>query len=137
MQLTRFDRWLLESFIQETHIFTLSTPEKVPRGIREIPMRDTPGRRFQHHYVSRSERRTNQFIASLRENGQMFSTQVSDRSTWYAPLIAPKGKSVTWRMVWIVITCVGVFYATMYFRSLWSSPQFQENLKDAREVLKN
>ncbi|WAC21562.1 hypothetical protein OVA24_09215 [Luteolibacter sp. SL250] len=135
MQLTRFDRWLLESFIQETHIYTLSPPASVPRGIRELPMPDTPGRRYQHHFVARSEGAANRLITTLRENGQMFSTQVVDRQCWYTPFIAPKGKSVTWRLVWILLTCVGLFYATMFLRYLLTNPEFIGNLKDAIKIL--
>jgi len=39
MQLTRFDRWLREKYVYETHIHTLRPPESLPAGIqtREIP----------------------------------------------------------------------------------------------------
>jgi hypothetical protein len=136
MQLTRFDRWLLESFVQETHIYTLSPPEHLPRGIKDVPLADTPGRRFQHHYVARSESAANRLITTLRQNGQMFSTQVVDRQSWYTPFIAPKGKSVTWRVVWIILTCIGLFYATMFLRHLLTDPDFIENVKDAIKILK-
>lgn len=137
MQLTRLDRWLLESFVQETHIYTLSPPASLPSGIREIPMPDAPGRRFQHHFVARNGRAAERLIATLRQAGQMFSTQVVERHSWYSPLIAPKGRSATWRVVWIMLTCIGLFFTTMYFRSLWNNPEFMENLRDAKEVLKN
>jgi len=136
MQLTRFDRWLLESFVQETHVYTLSEPVSVPRGIREIPMPDTPGRRYQHHYVASSEGAANRLIATLREHGQMFSTQVVDRQRWYTPFIAPKGKSVTWRLVWIFLTCLGLFYATVFLRHLLTNPEFIKNLEDTIKLLK-
>ncbi|RYD38013.1 MAG: hypothetical protein EOP87_02385 [Verrucomicrobiaceae bacterium] len=137
MQLTRFDRWLLESFVQETHIYTLSLPASVPSGIVELPMPDMPGRRFQHHFVARSESAADRLITTLREGGQMFSTQVVDRRTWYTPLIAPKGKSVTWRVVWIILTGVGLFYVTMFLRYLLGNPAVMENLRDAVETLKS
>jgi hypothetical protein len=136
MQLTRFDRWLLESFAQETHIYTLSPAASLPKGIREVPMQDTPGRRYQHHYIARSESAAHHLITTLRESGQMFSTQVVDRHRWYTPFIAPRGKSVTWRMVWILLTCVSVFYGTMFLRSLFTDPLFMENVKDAINIMK-
>lgn len=137
MQLTRFDRWLLESFIQETHIYTLSPPPSLPRGIREIPMPENPSRRYQHHFASRKGKATNKLIAMLRQSGQMFSTQVVERPVWYAPFIAPKGRSVTWRLVWGVLTCIGVFWVTIYLKGLWDNPEFRNNLIDAKKVLEN
>ena len=56
MQLTRFDRWLREKFVYETHIQTLRPPESVPAGIRIVELPDAPGKRFKHLFVARNSR---------------------------------------------------------------------------------
>ncbi len=136
MQLTRLDRWLLEEFVQETHVYTLSPPSAVPRGVREIPLPDTPGRRFQHHFVASNVRTADLLIATLRQGGQMFSTNVVERRAWYVPLIAPKGSSVTWRVVWIILISISSLTATSYLRKLWANPELRKTLSEAIETLK-
>ena len=136
MQLTRFDRWLLEEFVHETHLYTLRPPSAVPKTIREVPVPDTPGRRFQHHFIAKNTKAADAFIAGLREAGLMFSTHISESRAWYVPLIAPKGRSVTWRVAWIIVAVIGTLTATSGLRRLWSNPEFQKNLHESIEILK-
>lgn len=131
MQLTRFDRWLLEEFVLETHIYTISAPSSIPRRIREIPVANTPGRRFQHHFVAPDSKSTDALVAVLKASGQMFSTQVTDRKAWYVPIIAPKGKSFTWRLVWGFTICNALFFGSIYLSQFWNDPVLRENIMDA------
>ena len=136
MQLTRFDRWLLEEFVLETHIYTLSKPPSIPRGIREIPVPDTPGRRFQHHFVAADSKSTDALVSVLKASGQMFSTQVHDRKAWYVPIIAPKGQSLTWRLIWIIsignLTAFGIRYLSQF----WEDPVLRKNIMEAIDIFK-
>lgn len=134
MQLTRFDRWLLEEFVLETHVYTLSAPPSLPRGIREIPVPDTPGRRFQHHFVAFDSKSSDALMAVLKTNGQMFSTQVTERKAWYVPIIAPKGKSLTWRLVWIASTAVAIISGISYLSRFWNDPELRQNIFDAIKI---
>lgn len=136
MQLTRFDRWLREKFVYETHIHTLRPPVSLPAGIRVVQMPDIPGRRYKHLFVARTTKQANQLIRVLKEESQMYTTQVQDRKAWYIPYIAPKGKSVTWRVISIILICISIFTALLYVRDLMDNPTFQENLQDAIKVLK-
>ncbi len=136
MQLTRFDRWLRKRFIYETHIYTLSPPAGVPRGVRSVPLPDQPGRRFNHLFVARDERLADSFIARLKADNQMFATRVVNRKTWLAPLIAPEGKSFTWKCIWIVTAGSGGLLVSRGVKALWDNPEVQRNLIDALEVLK-
>ena len=52
MQLTRFDRWLREKFVYETHIQTLRSPDSIPAGMRAEELPDAPGRRYKHLFVA-------------------------------------------------------------------------------------
>jgi hypothetical protein len=135
MQLTRFDRWLIEEFVHETHIHTMSPPPSLPRGVREIPVPETQGRRFRYHYVTYNPRKARVLADLLKDHGQLFSTHVMNRRKWYVPLIAPEGKSVTWRLVWILFICVSGLIGTTYLHRLWSDGTFQENFFDAIKTL--
>ena len=136
MQLTRFDRWLRESFVYETHIKTLRAPEKVPRGIRAKKLPDTPGVRFKHLFIARNTKTADAFIASLRDANLMFFTSVEDRKAWFVPWIAPKNKSLTWILTWIAVATTSTFYATKYLVGLFSQPEIRKMFAEAFEVLK-
>jgi hypothetical protein len=137
MQLTRFDRWLLEEFVHETHIYTISEPVAVPRGVRSQPVPDTPGRRFNFHYIASNPRAAHALANVLKDHGQMFSSRVVNRRAWYVPIIAPAGKSITWRCVWIAFICVSSFFTVTYLGRLWRDETFQENFRDAIKTLRS
>lgn len=136
MQLTRLDRWLRERFVYETHIYTLRLPETVPAGIIAEELPEAPGRRFKHRFILRSDAEASALIEQLRDGGQMFTTRVVDREAWYVPLIAPKGKSVTWWFVWLGITLVGVLSLIHLGRLAWANPELRKNVAEAVEILK-
>jgi hypothetical protein len=136
MQLTRFDRWLLEEFVHETHIYTLSAPASVPPGIKELPKPDAPGTRFQHHFVAKKSQPAEALIGILKDNGQMFSTQVIDRRAWYVPIIAPHGKSITWRAIWIIVTIVSLLSLSAYLKQFLANPELRQNVIDAIKTLR-
>ena len=56
MQLTRFDRWLREKYVYETHIHTLRPPESLPAGIQTRNIPDVPGKRYKHLFVASRSR---------------------------------------------------------------------------------
>ncbi|KAB2639581.1 MAG: hypothetical protein DVB26_06695 [Verrucomicrobia bacterium] len=136
MQLTRFDRWLRERFVYETHIKTLRAPEAVPKGIRAQPLPDIPGVRFKHLFVARNTQLADSFIASLREANLMFFTSVVDRKAWFVPWIAPKNKSLTWILAWIVLASISACYVVGYLVNLLSQPALRQMLAEAIETLK-
>jgi hypothetical protein len=136
MQLTRFDRWLRKRFVYETHIYTMRPPEEIPAGIIAEELPDTPGRRFRHRFIARKPELADQVISFLKGNNMMFTTRVVDRSAWYVPLIAPKGKSLTYWLAWSIITTVAVFGIASGLRKLWAMPGIRDNVIDAMNVLK-
>ena len=136
MQLTRFDRWLRERFVYETHIKTLRAPEAVPKGIRSQQLPDIPGVRFKHLFIARNTKLADSFIASLRDANLMFFTAVVDRKAWFVPWIAPKNKSLTWTLAWIVLASTASFYVAAYLIALLSQPEVRKMLAEAVEVLK-
>ena len=136
MQLTRLDRWILEHFVHETQIYTMREPEEVPKGFRHEELPDTPGRKFAHLYSTRSTRRAESLIHILKEGGQMFTTRVIDREVWYAPLLAPKGKSVTWWVFWKIVGAIGITLTLLTLKSLWDNPEVRANVMDSIRIFK-
>ncbi len=136
MQLTRFDRWLREKFVYELHIQTLRPPESIPAGIRAIDLPDTPGKRYKHLYIADSSKAADELIGQLKENSQMYTTQVIDREAWYVPFVAPKNKSVTWWLFSLAIISTSVFFALLYLKSLVEDPEFRKNFMEALEIMK-
>jgi hypothetical protein len=137
MQLTRFDRWLREKYVYETHIHTLRLPESVPRGIRTVELPDVPGKRYKHLFVAGSSQLADELIGELKANGQMYTTQIVDRKTWYVPFIAPKNKSITWWLISSVFIAISVFTVLIYLKGLTEDPEFRKNFMEALKLLKS
>ena len=136
MQLTRFDRWLREKFVYETHIHTLRLPESLPAGILSVELPDTPGKRYKHLFVAKSSRAADELIYQLKENSQMYSTQIVDRDTWYVPFIAPKEKSVTWWLFSVAFMTTCAFFVLLYIKGLVEDPEFRKNFTEALKIMK-
>jgi hypothetical protein len=137
MQLTRFDRWLREKFVYETHIHTLRPPESLPAGIREVEIPDIPGKRYKHLFVAGSSRQADALISRLKENGQMYTTQIVDRESWYVPFIAPKDKSVSWWLISVVVITVSSFFALLYLKGFVEDPEFRKNFMESLKLFKS
>jgi hypothetical protein len=136
MQLTRFDRWLREKFVYETHIHTLRPPQSIPAGIRTVEIPDIPGKRYKHLFVADSSELADALISQLREDSQMYTTQIVDKQSWYVPFIAPKDKSVTWWLFSAAVITVSVFFALIYLKGLTEDPEFRKNISEAMKILK-
>ena len=136
MQLTRIDRWLREKYVYETHIHTLRPVESVPKDVRVVEIPDVPGKRYKHLFIASTGAGADALIAHLKENSQMYTTQIVDRDEWFVPFLVPKGKSVTWGMAFIILASVAAFFVLLYLKSLMFDPGFQKSFKDALEILK-
>ncbi len=137
MQLTRFDRWLRERFVYETHIQTLRPPEFIPAGIRAIDLPDEPGKRFKHLFIAKNSRHADELIRVLRENSQMYNTRIVDRDTWYVPFIAPKDKSLTWWLFSVAFIATTSFFVLLYIKGLVQDPEFRQNFMEALKLFKS
>lgn len=137
MQLTRFDRWLRKKFVYELHIHTLRPPESIPAGIRAVVLPDVVGRRYKHLYIASSSKAADRLIRQLKENSQMYTTEVVDRKAWYVPFIAPKNKSLSWWLFSATVVLVSVFFALVYIKSLVEDPEFRKNFADAVKLFRS
>jgi len=136
MQLTHFDRWLREKFVYQTHIHTLRPPTSLPAGIRTVKQPELPGQRYKYHYVAKTTKAANALIRQLRDNSQMYSTQIVDRDAWFVPLIAPKNKSLSWWIISMVFLAISVFYVLLYLKGLAEDPVFRQNFLDTIRIMK-
>jgi len=136
MQLTKFDRWLRKKFVYELHVQTLRPPPSIPRGIRAFDLPDSPGKRYKHLYIARSNKAADHLIGKLKESNQIYTTQVVDRKAWYVPFIAPKNKSPTWWLFSAVVILISAFFALLYVKQLVDDPEIRENFRDAIEIMK-
>ncbi len=137
MQLTRFDRWLREKYVYETHIQTLRPPDSVPSGIQVVELEDVPGKRYKHLFVAKSSVAADELIRQLKENSQMYTTQIVDREAWYVPFIAPKDKSLSWWLFSVVIISICAFFALLGLKGLVEDPDFRKNFMEALKLLRS
>ncbi len=137
MQLTRFDRWLREKYVYETHIHTLRPPESLPAGVRAVEIPDVPGKRYKHLFVANSSTVADELISQLRANSQMYTTQIVDKKNWYVPFLAPKNKSVTWWLISMVVLTISSIAVLMYLKSLAEDPEFRKNFMEALKLFKS
>lgn len=137
MQLTRFDRWLREKFVYEMHIQTLRPPESIPSGIRVVELPDSPGKRFKHLFVARNSRSADALLHVLRENNQMYQTQIVDRDAWWIPFVAPKERSVTWWIISAIVFSCAAFLVLIYIKGLVQDPEFRKNFMEAVDLFKS
>lgn len=137
MQLTRFDRWLREKYVYQTQIQTLRPPETIPAGIRAEELPDIPGKRYKHLFIANSSKAADELIRQLKENSQMYTTQIVDRDAWYVPFIAPKDKSLTWWLFSVFFISVISFFILLYLKGLVQDPEFRKNFMDAMKLFRS
>lgn len=136
MQLTRFDRWLRNKLAYETHIQTMRLPDRIPHGIRVIDLPYVPGQKYKHLMIARHTKNANALLDILRENQQMYATQIIDRSGILVRIFAPKSKSFTWQVISIVIISTCIYFALLYVKSLAENPKFRQNFMEALDIMK-
>jgi len=137
MQLTRFDRWLREKYAYETHIKTLRAPDEVPRNIKCIDLPDEPGRRYKHLFIANRTKDVDEFLNILRENSQMYETQIIEKNSLFVRIVAPKEKSLTWSIFSMIVIGSCVVFAFFYLKKLFSDPVLRQNMLEAFDILKS
>lgn len=136
MQLTRFDRWLRETFVYETHIRTLRPVETIPKGIRTVELPESSMQRYRHLYIARKSQDADALIKYLREQSQMYTTEIIERKNLFKPIIAPEGKSFTWRLVSLGFILIVALSITFWVRGLMNDPKFRESFLEAIQLFK-
>ncbi|MBK1830359.1 hypothetical protein JIN77_06460 [Verrucomicrobiaceae bacterium R5-34] len=137
MQLTKFDRWLKESFIYETHIFILRRPEfKLPSGVKISELDQGASGDYRFRLRIKNNKKADQTLALLKEHQLMCATHVVEGRHWYNKRIAPEGKSFTYQWILRGITSVLILCAAYGVYVLFQNPQLISTIQDTLNELK-
>ena len=126
---TKFDRWLIRTFIYQTNVYTLRLPENLPKICRKQELEKAPGRKFNYKLTMPSAKTTDQLIALMSNQGLTFKTDVIERNPWYGKIINPRKKSFSWRLFWFAVILANVIFILTKLIPFLSSPEFQ-SIKD-------
>lgn len=137
MQLTKFDRWLKESFIYETHIFTLRLPDfKLPHGVRVNELDQNTGGDYRYRLCIQNNKVADQTLTMLKEHHMMCATHVVEGKHWYNRRIAPEGRSFSYQWIWRGITGVLILSVVVGVIILLQNPELIATIKDTVNELK-
>ena len=137
MQLTRFDRWLKERFIYETHIFTLRIPEDgLPPGIKIDEVEQKKSGDYRHRITVKDNKLAEEVIKLLKENHIMHATHVVEGKHWYGKHLSPKGKSFTFMWIFRFFMSCGICSAGYGIYLLAQNENLMNTLRDTLEEIK-
>lgn len=125
---TKFDRWLIQTFIYKTHVYSLQLPKSLPADCHVEELEKKPGKRFNYKLTMPSTRKADKLILLMKEEGLTFKTDVIERAPWYGSLINPRKKSFTWRIFWLIMIGNSIFFALIKAVPFFQSEQFQSLL---------
>ncbi len=138
MQLTKFDHWLKQRFIYETHIFTLRLPEEgLGRGVEVQEVEQNKGGDYRHRLIIKNNKLAENLITELRQKQIMHATRIVEGKNWYNKHLSPgRGKSFTYQWVvrffGLVIACFGAWGIFL----LTQNEELVSTLKSTWEELK-
>ena len=104
---TKFDRWLIETFVYEHHIKVVRIPEKLPSGTKVEEIR---AKQYHYQLIAKNSKRAEALIEQLNDAGAVYTTRIVEGSHWYNPIIFHKSKSFTFRVFWWIVTLICVYY---------------------------
>ena len=137
MQLTKFDRWLKESFIYETHIFTLRLPDdQFPRGVKVKPIDQQKSGDYKYRLVVKSAKVADRLLEQLKSNHIMYATRVIEGRHIYNGFLAPDGKSFTFQWIFRVLGLFCLLSFVWFLLQLGENREFMSLLNDTLQDLK-
>jgi len=137
MQLTKFDRWLKERFIYETHIFTLRLPEcDMPDGVSLDEIEQNKRGDYRHRIMVKDNRVANDVVELLKQNHIMHAIHVVEGKNWYNHRIAPEGKSFTYMWIFRFIGLIALCSAGFGILKLWQNEALRNTVMDTINELK-
>jgi len=131
MQQTKLDQWLKETFLYETHIFTMRLPEdKLGRGVSVTDITEQKKGAYKYRLVIKSAKKSEHVIKILKKNHLMYATHVVTAQRSFGKFIAPEGGSFTYR--WILrgigLVCLISLGCTIYI--LLQNADLMKTLKE-------
>jgi len=131
MQQTKFDRWLKEYFIYETHIFVLRLPEdRLPRRVSVAALDQSKAGDYKYKLIAKSNKLASRVLEQLKANHIMYATRVVEGRHFYNGFMAPEGKSFTlqWIFRFFALCCLA---SMAWFVYQWSQNTDLVNLLKA------
>lgn len=103
--LTKFDWWLKRKFGQETHIYVMNDPGKLPRKVKKYALPNTVNSDFSYKLVISSEAYADKYIAKLKGQNINHRSRVVDKNNYIGRRLSTKDSlilSIVWK---IIIVC--------------------------------
>lgn len=125
---TKFDRWLVEKFVYEYHIFTLQPPQCLPKRFKSV--KAPSGSKYPFVLKIRDKQKADKCISLLTENGSVYTTKIHERQHWFNWLIYNKHKSFSYRIFWWFVIIVGVGYISLKIHDFLQTDTW-EDIKDS------
>ncbi len=118
MQQTPFDQWLRRKFLYVTQIYCNTLPEGLPSELPIEEAGEESGGRFRYTMTTRDEEIVAETVECFRMQTITYTSRVYDRDVWFAKYLNSRQKSMTFRVVWLLIclTFVGFIVSGLPIR---------------------
>ena len=116
MQQTKIDRWLQNTFVNETLVMTVKEPPYVPRGIKLEAIPQSINHNFRFRMIVRDTGELEKVITELKKRSQTYTTRVQHRKGLAMRLFAnPSGKSFSISLTGAILGAILMFLVVIFF----------------------
>lgn len=116
MQQTKLDRWLQNTFVNETLVLTVREPPVVPTGIKLLELPQSLNNSFRYKMIVRKKKDIDVILAALKEKSQTFTTRVQHRPGLAARFFSnPSGKSFSITLLGAILGAAFMFTVVIFF----------------------
>lgn len=116
MQQTKLDRWLQNTFVNETVVLTVRQPPVIPKGIKVHELPQSLNNSFRYKMIVRKKKDIDAILSALKEKSQTFTTRVQHRSGLAARYFAnPSGKSFSITLLGASLGASFMFLVVIFF----------------------
>ena len=103
----------------------------MPSDILIEELEESPTRRYRYRFIANAAADVDALLNALKKGNQMFATRIVEENPWYKPIIAPKGKSFFFRVLWTGAALFGVFLLLTTFAIVWANDELRQQLIDS------
>lgn len=119
MQQTKLDRWLQNTFVNETLIMTVREPPVIPKGIKLLDLPQSLNSNFRYKMIVRKQQDVDAILNALKKNSQTFTTRVQHRPGLAARYFSnPSGKSFSINLLGAFLGALFMFTAVIFFPAI-------------------
>ncbi|GAA5497175.1 hypothetical protein Rhal01_03365 [Rubritalea halochordaticola] len=135
MMQTKFDRWLVETFVYEYNILVIQAPKKKGWGVKVSEIPYSPTTPFKYKIWVKSKKKADQIIEDYRSGGLTFKTNIVERKHWYNWLINNKRKSFTFRIFWFTVTLCLLYAGGVALYNFSQTELFDDLIEDFNKLM--